>query len=104
MEAHCFLKMHLYILIPFWNITNTEYNIEISMSKIIYTKEYKYFTGQLKRARQEAGLDQKKAGKIIGKTQSYISKIESGQIRIDVVQLKEFTKIYKKDLDFFIKK
>ena len=33
-----------------------------------------------------------------------ISKIEAGQRRIDVIQLKEFAKAYKKPLDYFLKK
>ncbi len=57
---------------------------------------------QMKKARKEAGFDQKKVAKLLGCTQSYVSKVESGQIRIDIVQLKEFAKIYKKSLDFFI--
>jgi len=57
---------------------------------------------QLRKARKEAGLDQKEVAKLLGKTQSHISKIESGQRRIDVIQIKEFAKIYKKKLDFFI--
>lgn len=74
------------------------------MSKIIYSEDHKFLTEQLKKARIEAGFDQKKAAEQLGKTQSYISKIESGQRRVDVVQLKEFAKAYKKSLDFFIKK
>ncbi len=74
------------------------------MDKSIYSKEHKFLVEQLKKARVEAGLDQEKAAKLLGKTQSYISKIESGQRRIDVVQLKDFARIYKKDLNFFIKK
>lgn len=74
------------------------------MSKVIYSKYHKFLVEQLKKARTEAGLDQIKAAEILGKTQSYLSKIESGQRRIDVVQLKEFARVYKKDLDFFIKK
>lgn len=31
------------------------------------------------------------------------TKIEAGQRRIDVVQLKEFAKILKKDISFFLK-
>ncbi len=73
------------------------------MSKIIYSKDHKYLVEQLKKARIEKGLDQADVAKKLGKTQSYISKIESGQRRIDVIQLKEFAKIYKKKLDYFIK-
>jgi len=75
-----------------------------NMTKTIYSKDHKFVVEQLKKARFEAGLDQEKAAELLGKTQSYISKIESGQRRIDVVQLKKFAKIYKKDVDFFIKK
>lgn len=73
------------------------------MDKSIYSKDHKYIVDQLKKARQEAGLDQEKVAGLLGKTQSYISKIEAGQRRIDVVQLKEFARIYKKSLDYFLK-
>lgn len=73
------------------------------MKKAIYSTEHKYMVSQLKKARIEAGLDQNKAAKLIRRTQSYISKIESGQRRIDVFQLKELGKIYGKKLTFFIK-
>ena len=36
-------------------------------------------------------------------SQSYISKIESGQRRVDIVQLKAFARIYRKKIDYFIK-
>lgn len=74
------------------------------MSKAIYSKDHKFLVEQLKKARTEAGLDQIKAAETLGKTQSYISKIESGQRRIDIVQLKEFARVYKKPLEYFIKK
>ena len=73
------------------------------MNKTIYTNEHKHIVQQLKKARIEAGLDQEEVAKLLKKTQSYISKIESGQRRIDVVQLKELAKIYKKKLDWFLK-
>jgi transcriptional regulator with XRE-family HTH domain len=73
------------------------------MSKAIYSKDHKYIIEQLKKARQEAGLDQADVAKLLGKTQSYISKIESGQRRIDIITLKEFAKVYKKDINFFLK-
>jgi len=74
------------------------------MTKAIYSKDHKFVVEQLKKARIEAGLDQEKAAELLKKTQSYISKVESGQRRIDIVQLKEFAKIYKKKINFFIKK
>jgi len=74
------------------------------MDKAIYTKDHKFIVEQLKKARIEAGFDQEKVAELLKKTQSYVSKIEAGQRRIDIVQLKEFSKIYKKDLDYFIKK
>ncbi|VAX35220.1 hypothetical protein MNBD_UNCLBAC01-242 [hydrothermal vent metagenome] len=72
------------------------------MKKIIYTKIHKTVVEKLKKARQEAGLDQEKVAKKIGATQSYISKLESGQRKIDIVQLKELSKIYKKKISDFI--
>jgi len=73
-----------------------------NMSESIYSKDHKYLIQQLKKARREAGLDQNEVAKALNRTQSYISKIESGQRKIDVVQLKKFAKIYKKDFKYFI--
>lgn len=73
------------------------------MSKTIYSKEHKYMVKQLKKARKMANLSQEEVAKLLGKTQSYISKIESGQRKVDVVQLKEFANIYKKDITYFVK-
>jgi len=73
------------------------------MSKAIYSKDHKYIVEQLKKVRKEAGLEQAEVAKLLGKTQSHISKVEAGQRRIDIVALKEFAKIYKKDINFFIK-
>lgn len=72
------------------------------MNKAIYTQDHKNLIEKLKQARMDAELDQKEVAKLLGKTQSYVSKIESGQRRVDVVQLKRFAKIYTKSLNFFI--
>lgn len=73
------------------------------MAKTIYSKEHRGLVERLKKARKEAGLDQEDAAKLLGVSQSYISKMESGQRRIDIVQLKRFAKLYKKQIDYFIK-
>jgi transcriptional regulator with XRE-family HTH domain len=73
------------------------------VDKSIYSKDHLIIVEKLKVAREEAGLDQEQAAKLLDKTQSYVSKIESGQRRIDIIQLKTFAKIYNKDINFFLK-
>ena len=73
------------------------------MNKSVYTKDYKEIIGRLKTARIEAGLAQQEVADKLSKPQSYISKIESGERRLDVAEIKKFAVIYKKDISFFIK-
>ena len=73
------------------------------MDKTIFTESHKYLVNQLIKARKKAKLRQQDAARELGRTQSYISKIESGQRRIDTVQLKELAAVYKKKIRFFIK-
>jgi transcriptional regulator with XRE-family HTH domain len=78
------------------------YNREV-MPRAIYTKDHNAIVERLKTARLESRLGQVEVAKKLGKTQSYVSKIESGQRRFDVLQLKDFAKLYKKPLDYFVK-
>jgi len=73
------------------------------MTKSIQTKEYAYFVGRLRKARIEAGLTQVQAAKKIGRPQSHISNIESGQQRVDVIELQRFAKLYGKRISYFLK-
>ena len=73
------------------------------MSKSIYSKDYKTIIERLKTARVDAGLSQQAVADKLGKPQSYISKIESGERRLDVAEIKKFATMYKKDISFFIK-
>lgn len=74
-----------------------------NMKKSIYSKEHKILVDRLINARINSNLNQITIARLLGKSQSYISKIESGQRRIDIVQLKKFSEIYKKPIEFFIK-
>ncbi len=73
------------------------------MVKSIHTKEYAYFTERLRKAREEAGLTQVQVAKKLKRPQSHVSNVESGQQRVDVVELQVFAKIYNKDIKYFIK-
>lgn len=73
------------------------------MSKTIFSKDHKALIEKLKKAREDNGFAQAEVAKLLGKTQSHISKVEAGQRRIDIVELKKFARIYKKPIDYFLK-
>jgi transcriptional regulator with XRE-family HTH domain len=73
------------------------------MPKTIYSKEHRTLVERLKKARRDAGLDQSQVAKLLGISQSNVSKMEAGQRRIDIVQLKKFAKIYKRPIGYFLK-
>lgn len=73
------------------------------MKKSIHTKEYAYFVEKLRKARLEVGLTQVQVAKKLKRPQSYISNVESGQQRVDVVELQKFAKMYGKDVNYFFK-
>jgi len=73
------------------------------MKKSIHTKEYAVFVERLRKAREEAHLTQVQVAKKLGRPQSHVSNIESGQQRVDVVELKRFATMYKKDINYFLR-
>jgi transcriptional regulator with XRE-family HTH domain len=66
-----------------------------------YQKAYKRFRARLVQARHEAGLTQVEVAKRLGRPNSFISKCELGERRVDVVELRQLAQIYRKDLSFF---
>ena len=73
------------------------------MNKSVYSKDYKDIIERLKKARVDADLSQQAVANKLGKPQSYISKIESGERRLDVAEMKKIAAIYKKDTNYFLK-
>lgn len=58
------------------------------MDKSIYTREYRAVTRLLKRARENAGITQVELAEALGQSQSFVSKCERGERRLDVIQLR----------------
>ena len=73
------------------------------MDKSIYSKEYRKIIDLLKKARLESGLTQVEVAKKLRKPQSYISKCEAYERRVDLLELTKLAKIYNKPINFFIK-
>jgi transcriptional regulator with XRE-family HTH domain len=74
------------------------------MTKSIHTDEYRIVLKRLKEARESANLTQFEAAHRLGKPQSFISKIERGERRIDILELARAADIYNKNIEWFLKK
>ena len=62
------------------------------MEKSIYSNDYALFLRHLKETRKKAGVTQEQLAERVGQTQSFISKVERGERRLDVVELRAFCK------------
>lgn len=67
-----------------------------------HSARYRQFLQRLRAARRAAGLTQAEVARAMRKPQSYVSKCESGERRVDVVELARFAALYRKPLDFFL--
>ncbi len=72
------------------------------MSTSVYNDDYKKLIERLRQARLDAGLSQQVVADELNKPQSYVSKVESGDRRLDIIEVKEFAKLYKKKLEDLI--
>ncbi|WP_438279932.1 helix-turn-helix domain-containing protein [Pseudomonas alabamensis] len=64
------------------------------MTKTIYRTEYAALLGLLKRYRAASGLTQLQCSQALGKPQSFMSDVEKGTRRIDVIQLRDLCGIF----------
>ena len=70
-------------------------------STALHTTRYRAFLKLLRRAREEAGLTQVQVAKKLGRPQTWVSKCELGERRVDFVELENFAVVYGKALDWF---
>ncbi len=62
------------------------------MEKTIYSKDYSVLLRELRKARKRSGLSQEELAERLGETQSFVSKCERGERRLDVIELRGFCK------------
>jgi len=64
------------------------------VEKSVFSTKYTLFLRLLREARNAAGLSQAQAAERLGRPQSFISKCESGERRIDLVEFLQFCRLY----------
>lgn len=60
------------------------------MEKSVSSRDYSLFLDRLKDARKKAGLTQEQLARLLGETQSFVSKCERGERRLDIVEVRSF--------------
>jgi transcriptional regulator with XRE-family HTH domain len=74
------------------------------MEKSIYTTEYAVMLGLLRQMRKDSGLTQVELARKLRRSQSFVTKAEVGQRRLDVIQLRAICHVLGTTLPEFISK
>jgi transcriptional regulator with XRE-family HTH domain len=74
------------------------------MKKRIYIAQRKLMTELLRGIRLEAGLTQVELAARVGKDQAYVSRYESGQRRLDLLEVREICQALGITLEEFVKR
>ena len=72
------------------------------MEKSIHSAEYALFLKTFRELRRRAGLTQAQLARQVGESQSFVSKCERGERRIDLVELRMFCRALGISLKQFI--
>jgi transcriptional regulator with XRE-family HTH domain len=67
----------------------------------IHTRDYRRLLETLRKARLDADLTQVQVAAKLKKPQSFIAKCESGERRIDFIEMQALARLYGKPLSFF---
>lgn len=73
------------------------------MRKSIYSFEQTELLGLLREARRGAKLTQSELARRLGRSQSFVSKYESGQSRLDLVELQSICRALGTSLSAFVR-
>ncbi len=72
------------------------------MEKTIYTAEYEVVLDLLRTLREQKGVTQTELAQLLEQSQSYVSKVERGDRRLDVIQLRTICLTLGSNLPDFI--
>jgi len=67
-----------------------------------HPERYRTLLLRLRDARLQAGFSQKAVATVLGVDQKFVSRLETGERRIDPIELEELAELYGKPLTFFL--
>lgn len=70
-------------------------------AKSLHSTRYRAFIVRLRQAREEAGLTQTELALAVGRSQTWLSKCELGERRVDVIELEDLAIALGKPMDWF---
>ncbi len=73
------------------------------MEKSVHSHEYETMVMLLRELREKAGLTQVTLAEKLGQSQSFVSKIERGERRLDIIQLRQICHVLGVALPAFAK-
>mgnify|MGYP001046522073 CR=1 FL=1 len=76
--------------------------MERTLARSVHSPQYREFLTKLRQARRESGLSHRAVAQALDKPQSYVSKCESGERRVDVVELQAFAALYRRSIESFL--
>lgn len=65
--------------------------------KSVHSDQYTAFLAIITTARNELGLSQRELAQLLGKPQSYVSKYERGERRLDIIEFLDLCEVLKLD-------
>src|SRR4051812_43764525 len=89
---------------PFWEMIRLPFTLPQpnsrvrGMQKSVHSRVYKKLLTALKAAREAAGLSQLQVAAKLKTYASFVSKVESGERRLDVIELAELCDVYGCDM------
>lgn len=74
------------------------------MAKTIHRREYRVLIDELRRVRERAGMTQTQLARVMRKRQTWISDVEVGTRRLDVLELRDLCEALGVNFSNFVKR
>lgn len=68
----------------------------------LHSARYARFLKRLRQARSDSGLTQTQVAAALHRPQSWVSKSERGERRVDVLELHDLAALYRRPLEWFV--